>query len=387
MKNEFQLSTAFSLFNGVVVLEQEENHVLFGLLDESNQELRDRLSRSAIREQATCSFEKISHEDFEFIVSRNYGSEGEEKSSSREVLKEKEKKAAVLLLDSLISDGRSQGATDIHIEVDQVRFRVNGSLKTVCTLAPEKSRELIGRIKALSHLEVLEKRGAQDGQFVVSEDSSPLFVRVSCIPVLSTTSLDGAPCQSAVLRLLDPLRCPPEIDLLGFSEKNEQLIKKCAALENGLILVAGPTGSGKTTTAAAMLQYIGRHHQGKKKIITVEDPVEYFLEGITQFRLDQSCGLSFEKSLTYLFRQDPDVLFIGEIRNAETARVALQASLTGHLVIATVHTSGFEETKLRLLQLGAGEKEIHCALRLIICQRLTFVEDRPKLLSEVKVYE
>lgn len=393
---EFVLSTPFSLHNGAVVLESDEDHITFGLMDMTDEALKSRLEKSVetfFRSGGVngfCEFSEISREQFEHVVSLQYGLRPDEstKTTSKSTDKENGYHAAVLLLDSLLDDARNRGATDIHIEENRVRFRINGTLETVCSLAEERSRELVRRVKMLAKLDVLEARNGQDGQFVVERqvavgkklsDSGRLFVRVSVIPVVSGKN-DGF-TDSLVLRLLDPKRIPLDFSGLGFSQNQCALLSEFAALENGLVLIWGSTGSGKSTTAAALLEKINGN--GRRKIITIEEPPEYVLDGITQIAVDSQFGMDFASALRAVFRQDPDVLFIGEIRDEETARVAVQAAVTGHLVFATLHTGGFYETIIRLGQLGVEPKAFASVLRGIIVQHLDVCEGKLSLSAEI----
>lgn len=384
---QFVLSTPFSLYNETVVLTSTDDSIVFGLLDCENEELKGRLSKAVTSffrssgKTGSCEFVRITREQFEHVASLQYGlsSDG---SRAKRLTQGSESldtgsgyHAAVLLLDSLLDDARRQGATDIHIEENRVRFRMNGILRHVCNLAPERSSELVRRIKMLAKLDVLGGGKGQDGQFSVSRhaeagerlsEEGQLFVRVSIIPVLSAQR--NGVCESVVLRLLDPARVPLDFAALGFSRKQCSLLHQFAALKNGIVLLCGSTGAGKSTTAAALLTEIAGG--GKRKIITLEDPPEYLLKGVSQIAMDSHFGMDFSDALPLVFRQDPDVIFIGEVRNEKTARTAIQAAVTGHLVFATMHTGGFYETMVRLRQLGADAKDIATVLRGIIVQEL-----------------
>ena len=176
--------------------------------------------------------------------------------------------------------------------------------------------------------------------------------------------------ESVVMRLLDPAKIPLDLDKLGFEENQISVLKKFCALENGLLLICGATGSGKSTTAAAMLEEIRNNGKDSKKIISLEDPPEYFLEGVSQVQIQDCHGLGFTEVLKRSFRQDPDVIFIGEIRDGETAEIAVQAALTGHLVLATLHTGTIGQAVLRMYDLGVPPKLVNAVLSGIIVQRL-----------------
>lgn len=385
---QFVLSTPFSLYNETVVLNSGEDSIVFGLLDIKNEELKARLEKAVKSffrgsgKTGSCEFVSITREQFEHVASLQYGLSSdesvraEESGDGRNALdRGSGYHAAVLLLDSLLDDARKSGATDIHIEENRVRFRVNGMLRHVCNLAPERSRELVRRIKMLARLDMLDSQRGQDGQFTACRQNVPkdrengggrVFVRVSIIPALSADN-EGE-CETVVLRLLDSERVPLDLSALGFSETQCAILSKFGHLKNGLVLLCGATGSGKSTTAAALLSDITR--DARRKIITIEDPPEYVLDGTTQIAVNRRFGIDFSDALRLVFRQDPDVIFIGEIRDEMTARTAVQAAVTGHLVFATMHTDGFYETLVRLGQLGTDSREIASVLRGIVVQEL-----------------
>lgn len=360
MSGKFDLSVSFSLYNGAVVLESGENLVRIGLTDIDNVELKKKLEKS-VRQfgNQRCDFVAIDDEKLRHEISLRYG------ESPRENERMNEGSEAAMLLDTLLCEASRRGATDIHIEENRVRFRICGMLESVTELSSEKSRELIRRIKVLANLNVLESRRGQDGQFVFSAGNQ-VFVRVSCIPSFSGA---GA-AESVVLRLLNVARLPLSIGELGFSDEQCRNLREVLVKEQGLVLICGATGSGKSTTAASLLMEVGKIFGSKKKIITIEDPPEYVLDGVTQIHVDENCGMNFGEALRFIFRQDPDVIFVGEIRDCETARTVLQASLTGHLVFATVHTSGIRETAIRMKELGVDFSEFSSVLQAVIFQRL-----------------
>ncbi len=395
-EKEFVLSTPFSLYNETVVLKSDGDTIVFGLLDYSNEELKERLAKSVANffrgsgRTGSCEFVGISREEFEKVASMQYGGRSDDTGVkvSPETEKEGSYHAAVLLLDSLLEEACKCGATDIHMEEKSVRFRVQGILRHVCDLVPERSRELVRRIKMLAKLDVLHQQKGQDGHFVVNRqvaagkkisDGGQVFVRVSIIPALSDG--DEGMAESVVLRLLDATRIPLDFASLGFSAEACGLLENFAALKNGLVLLCGATGSGKSTTAAALLTAIAK--DGSRKIITIEDPPEYVLPGVTQIAVDGCFGLDFSDALRLIFRQDPDVIFIGEIRDEKTARTAVQAAVTGHLVFATMHTGGFYESLLRLEQLGRDTKEIATVLRGIVLQDLVHDGKAVKLHAQI----
>ncbi|MBQ4379325.1 MAG: Flp pilus assembly complex ATPase component TadA [Treponema sp.] len=386
MSGKFDLSVSFSHFNGAVVLESKEKYVKIGLTKIHNEDLKQKLRKSVqsyfgMRGQITgeevCEFIPIDDERLKSEISLRYG------ESSRENERQNDESEAAMLLDTLLKKAGKSGATDIHIEENRVRFRISGRLEEVSELSLEKSRELVRRIKILSGLNVLESRKGQDGQFVFSGDEQ-IFVRVSCIPSVSAFSGNEGGSESVVLRLLNVSRVPLSLSELGFEENQIEILKEAVKSAHGLILICGATGSGKSTTAASLLCLVNEMYGGRKKIITIEDPPEYVLDGCTQIKVDEEKGMSFTDSLRFIFRQDPDVIFIGEIRDSLTARTVLQASLTGHLVVATVHTSGINETQIRMKELGVNFAEFSSVLRVIVFQKLVCADDK-KLHLEAEV--
>ncbi len=378
--SRFELSHKFCMYNGVCLLDRSETVLVFGLLDMDNEPLKEKLRKAVLRidGRAGCEFVKVSLEELESAVGRIYG-----KSDIKDDVKnDGSRSAASILLDSLICDGRRRGATDIHIEENVVRFRIFGLLENVCELTAEKSSEIVRRVKALAKLNVMERRLGQDGHFVV-DGESPLFVRVSCVP--SVSSFKGGLSESVVLRLLDPERVPLNFGALGFDYRQQQSLSEFAWLESGLVLLCGPTGSGKSTTAASILKFISDSEKGARKIISIEDPPEYVLDGVTQIPVSKQ--VDFNNALKLVFRQDPDVIFIGEIRDQKSAAIALQASLSGHLVFATLHTDSLEELFMRISELGIAESELRCALRGCVIQKLIHFERRIKLEAQVHVFK
>lgn len=366
---KFDLSVNFSQHNGAVVLESTEDFVKIGLTNIKDEVLKGKLYKSVrsyfmvngkkFDSGNICSFFPIDEKQLRHEISLRYG------ESPRENERFNEASEATMLLDTLLGEACKKGATDIHIEENRVRFRISGMLSDISELSAEKSRELIRRIKVLANLNVLESRRAQDGQFVFA-DENPVFVRVSCVPAFSEHGV----AESVVLRLLNAKRVPLALGELGFSEKQVAELEKSVRKEQGLVLICGATGSGKSTTAASLLCAIEKIYGSKKKIITIEDPPEYVLGGVTQIHVDDRSGMSFSDALRFIFRQDPDVIFVGEIRDSQTARTVLQASLTGHLVLATVHTGGIPETGVRMRELGVNFSEFASVLQTMIFQKL-----------------
>jgi len=271
------------------------------------------------------------------------------------------------LVDILMAGALNLEASDVHIEPAKdhtlVRYRIDGVLEPIVQLAPELHKGLVSRIKVLSSLSVSENGESQDGRFSLQQSEIPADVRVSSVPTQYGEAL--------VLRLLRQNASVRTLDQLGFSEEKEQVIRKTLMQPYGLILVTGPTGSGKSTTLYALLQIL---NTPDRKIISLEDPIEYRITGVQQSEIDPEKGFTFSQGLRGAMRQDPDVIFIGEIRDAETAALALQASQTGHLVLATLHTNTAVGAMARLREMGVADHLLVGSIRLIIGQRLIRVK-------------
>ncbi|MCC6890682.1 MAG: type II/IV secretion system protein [Hyphomicrobiales bacterium] len=269
----------------------------------------------------------------------------------------------VRLVNKIISDAVDLRASDIHIEPTAngliVRYRVDGILRTVETISEQSRAAVISRVKIVAKLDIAERRLPQDGRIKLAIRGNEIDFRIATIPTVNG--------ESVVLRILDRSRVKLEFDHLGFNHEQIALLQRFIAHANGIILVTGPTGSGKTTTLYAALRQINRP---SVKIFTVEDPIEYQLAGISQVQVQQSIGLDFPACLRSILRQDPDMIMIGEIRDAETARIAVQASLTGHLVFSTLHTNSAAATIMRLIDMGVEHYLLGSTIRGIIGQRL-----------------
>jgi general secretion pathway protein E len=254
-------------------------------------------------------------------------------------------------------------ASDIHIEPGRssltVRMRVDGLLRNVATPSGVPPAAVISRIKILAGLNIAERRLPQDGGARVRAARSELDVRVAIMPTQHG--------ESAVIRLLPRDRALLSIDKLGFLASDQAKLRRMLALPHGMIIVTGPTGSGKTTTLATVLSLL---NEPTRKILTIEDPVEYEIPGISQSQAKPSIGLTFATALRSFVRQDPDVIMVGEVRDSETAHVAIHAALTGHLVLTTLHTETAAAAVPRLLDLGVEAFLLRSTLRAVIAQRL-----------------
>lgn len=269
----------------------------------------------------------------------------------------------VRLVNLLIEHAIREGASDIHIEPDlntlRVRIRVDGLLHEVP--APPKKFEsaVISRIKIMSHLNIAENRVPQDGRFSFHEGDRTIDVRASTVPTVHG--------ENVALRILDAQSIQFELSGLGFSEQALAVFEAMIQKPYGMILVTGPTGSGKTTTLYAALR---RVNTPEKNIVTIEDPVEYKLEMIRQIQVNVKAGLTFATGLRSIVRQDPDIILVGEIRDSETAAIAVQSALTGHLVFSTLHTNDASGAAVRLAEMGIEPFLITSSLLGVIAQRL-----------------
>jgi general secretion pathway protein E/type IV pilus assembly protein PilB len=267
------------------------------------------------------------------------------------------------LLSRMIEESARIKGSDIHLEAYEercrVRFRIDGKLVERYVIGRNDYPALINKIKIKSNLDISEKRLPQDGRIIFSENGRKFDIRVSVLPTLYG--------EKIVLRLLN--RDATEIDLnhLGFHKKQLYDYLEGIKKPNGIVLISGPTGSGKTTTLYATLKLINRI---ETNILTIEDPIEYTLEGINQVQLKENIGLDFASALRTFLRQDPDVIMVGEIRDAETARMAVRAALTGHLVLSTVHTNSAWGTVTRLIDMGVPAYLVASTLNLSVAQRL-----------------
>ncbi len=274
-----------------------------------------------------------------------------------------DEQVAVRLVDTLVQKAIECDASDIHFEPFEqnlhIRFRVDGVLSPQDPIVNTYADQIIMRLKVLAEINTAETRVPQDGKFRFSYNDSFVDVRVSTFP-----SLHG---EKIVARLLNRDQQAIDLDRLGIQEKNCDALKRIISKPYGLFLVTGPTGSGKTTTLYAALS---RLHTHDKNIVTLEDPVEYALDGITQGQINRATGFTFDVGIRSVLRQDPDILLVGEIRDRQTARTAIEAALTGHLVLSTLHTNDAPSAIVRLLDMGIEPFLINAVLLGVLAQRL-----------------
>jgi len=266
-------------------------------------------------------------------------------------------------LSRLIREAKSFSSSDIHLEVYEkkcrVRIRIDGKLVERYSIDSVEYPVLINKVKIMANLDIAEKRLPQDGRIFFNEGGSKFDIRVSILPTLHG--------EKIVLRLLNNDATDINIETLGFDSRQLSDYLECIKKPNGIILISGPTGSGKTTTLYATLKLL---NQETHNILTIEDPIEYTLEGINQVQLKENIGLDFSSALKTFLRQDPDIIMVGEIRDPATANMAVRASLTGHLVLSTIHTNSAWDTISRLIDMDIPPYLIATTLNMSIAQRL-----------------
>ncbi len=276
---------------------------------------------------------------------------------------EASQRPVVRLVDLILSEGILARASDIHIEPEEggfaVRYRIDGVLRQMMKVPRAAGFPLVSRIKIISSLDIADRLRPQDGRARVAVNGVPVDLRVSTLP--------ASMGEKVVIRILDSRATVISLDALGLNPDELSAFKALLTHHEGVILVTGPTGSGKTTTLYSAIRSI---QTGKTNIVTVEDPVEYRLQGIVQVQVHEKAGLTFASALRSILRQDPDVVLVGEIRDKETSTIAIQASLTGHLVLSTLHTNDAANAITRLVDIGVEPYKIAASLRGVVAQRL-----------------
>ena len=269
----------------------------------------------------------------------------------------------VKLVNYLLYNAVRENASDIHVEPDdkrlRVRYRVDGRLYEKICPPHQMHSALVSRIKIMAELDIAQRRLPQDGGIHVLMEGRPIDLRVSVMP--------GNFGEKVVIRVIDPHKMLFSLESLGFTVENLQLFRQVIQAPNGIVLVTGPTGSGKNTTLYAALSEL---NSDEVNICTVEDPVECNISGINQFQVNQTAGFEFSSALRSLLRQDPDIIMVGEIRDQATANIAVQAALTGHLVLSTLHTNDAPGAVTRLVDLGVPSYLVGASLIAVLAQRL-----------------
>ncbi len=280
-----------------------------------------------------------------------------------DILNEINNAPVVRLVNSIIKQAIRARASDIHIEPYEdnvrIRFRVDGALQEIMTPTKSTHSAIVTRIKIMGKMDIAEKRVPQDGRVEMSLDGHEIDLRISVLPTVHG--------EKIVIRLLDRSSFLMTKEQLGFSETNLKLFDTVIKYPNGIILVTGPTGSGKSTTLYTILRELNKISQN---IITIEDPVEYRLNGINQVQVNTKAGLTFSSALRSILRQDPDIIMIGEIRDVETAQIAVRAAITGHLVLSTMHTNDTASTVTRLIDMGVEPYLVSSSVVGVVAQRL-----------------
>lgn len=377
--SSINLGYGFAKQWGVVLLGDAKDGTKVGV--------RPGVTREAILEArrvlgVPISLKNLSHAEFDKSLSEAYASNGIERSAAdamdeqgslyslaedipqtEDLLDSDEDAPVVRLINGLIQEAIRLRASDIHIEPHEnrlsVRFRIDGTLREMLALSAHLSSVLVSRIKVMARLDIAKKRIPQDGRFSLNLGAQALDVRVSTLP-----SRYG---ERVVMRLLNKEQALLSVTELGMTEKMTVGFTKALAAPNGIILVTGPTGSGKTTTLYAGLTTL---NETSRNILTVEDPVEYALDGIGQTQVNNKVGMTFAAGLRAILRQDPDVVMVGEIRDPETAEIAVQASLTGHLVLSTVHTNSAVAAITRMRDMGVEKFLLASTVTAVVAQRL-----------------
>jgi general secretion pathway protein E len=327
-----------------------------------DEESFDRLRNKFLEIQTGSDFEEMSTTTEELIEVESDLLEFI--SNSQDLLSNEESAPIIKLVNSLFFQAIQKGASDIHIESGErkgeVRLRIDGALKKHLDLEKMIIGLVINRIKVISNLDISEKRIPQDGRTQISISGKTLDVRVSILPTYHG--------ERVVMRILAQSEHIPTLESLGFQEDITKSLYKLLTHAHGMILVTGPTGSGKSTTLHACLQHIATPD---KNIITVEDPVEYNADNISQIQVNTKVGLTFAAGLRSILRQDPDIIMVGEIRDSETADIALRSALTGHLLLSTLHTNDSTSSLSRLMDMGIESFLISSTLLGVLAQRLT----------------
>jgi type IV pilus assembly protein PilB len=303
------------------------------------------------------------------LIGRQYGSQVRARDqAAKEQAKERRLiynsgDSTITMVNDIIHEAIRLRASDIHMEPFEremaVRFRIDGVLHEMASIPSDRVLETISRIKILSKMDIAEKRRSQDGRIRIEEQGRDVDIRVSTLPT------DFG--EKTVMRLLDKNAFDYQLESLGMDPQRLAIFKRAIEQPNGIVLLTGPTGSGKTTTLYGAINYIKRP---EVNISTVEDPIEYNIAGVNQTQVNQATGMTFANSLRTLLRQDPDVIMVGEMRDQDTAEIAIRASLTGHLVLSTLHTNDAVSAATRLIDMGIEPYLVSSSLSLIIAQRL-----------------
>ncbi len=363
--------------NELLPLRKEKDHIVVAIADPTNFYALDDLRMlfgSEVRPVIASSYEIVNAINAVYNRASGVGEDamgelseeaeiGDDFNEPVDLLDADDEAPIIRLVNTLLFRAVKQKASDIHIEPFErdlkIRFRINGILYDIMTPPKRAQNSIISRVKVMSQLNIAEKRIPQDGRIRIKIAGKDIDIRVSTIPT--------AHGESVVMRLLDASTVLLDLDSLGFATGNLEAFNTLLSHHNGIILVTGPTGSGKTTTLYSALSNL---NTDDVKIITVEDPVEYQLHGVNQMQVNPKIDLTFASGLRAFLRQDPDIIMVGEIRDRETAEIAIQASLTGHLVLSTLHTNDAPSSITRLIEMGVEPFLVASSVLGIIAQRL-----------------
>jgi type IV pilus assembly protein PilB len=367
-------TTAAKRYEAVPVAYVDERTLLVAMADPANVLAIDDIAimtglevRAAVgsREDITQLIGRITRLD-DVVASTSYDTEELEDSGQSEIVDLRESaddQPVIKLVNQVIAQAVEQGASDVHLEPDgkdlRVRFRVDGVLSETTSIPKRMVSGVISRVKIMSDLDIAERRVPQDGRVSLTIDGHSVDLRVVTLP-----SVHG---ESVVMRILDKGSVVMDLDNLGMGEGDRSRFQRSFTQAYGAVLVTGPTGSGKSTTLYAALGVI---NTPEKNIITIEDPVEYQVGGITQVQTNTKAGLTFANGLRAMMRADPDVIMVGEIRDRETAQIAIEAALTGHLVLSTLHTNDAPGAVTRLIEMGIEPFLVSSAIDAVVAQRL-----------------
>ncbi len=364
---------------GVALLRADDGHLAVGLREGEDPRVLIEVRRFMAK---PFDVEWVPPEAFDRLLSERYAMDGDAAAAAagslglddldliagniptaEDLLDSADDAPAIRLINGIIADAARQGVSDIHIEPYEtglvIRMRVDGVLRETLRMPAHVAPVVVSRIKVMARLDIAERRVPQDGRIGLTLGGKLIDVRVSTLP-----SRAG---ERVVLRILDKDKAGIELDVLGMPPEIEAVFRASLEEPNGIILVTGPTGSGKTTTLYAALRLL---NDGSRNILTVEDPVEYAVDGVGQTQVNPKVGLTFAAGLRAILRQDPDTVMVGEIRDRETADIAVQASLTGHLVLSTVHTNDAIGAITRMRDMKIEPFLLASSLRAVIAQRL-----------------
>lgn len=368
----------FAKANGIVFIGSEGDKSIVAIRDDTNKSALIEARRFFAQ---SIKIEHVTGEEFDRHLSEQFAMDGGAAAmadtfdigdddifsnglpSVEDLLDSADDAPAIKLINGIIAESAKNGVSDVHIEPYEsaliIRMRIDGVLEEKLRMPAHVASVIVSRIKVMARLDIAERRIPQDGRISLTLGGKLLDVRVSTLP-----SRAG---ERVVLRILDKENAGITLEQLGISARSETILRDALAQPNGILLVTGPTGSGKTTTLYAGLKQL---NDGSRNILTIEDPVEYAVEGVGQTQVNAKVGLTFAAGLRAILRQDPDVVMIGEIRDRETADIAVQAALTGHLVLSTVHTNDSIGAITRLRDMNVEPFLLASTMRAVIAQRL-----------------